>query len=74
MRFSQPGIYHVYNRGINKQPIFFSHDDYLHFKSLCTSGTMQLSGIWAQYIYLSEIDFVKIGVIELKEENVAEIF
>ncbi len=35
MRFSQPGLYHVYNRGINKQPIFFSHGDYLHFKSLC---------------------------------------
>ena len=35
MRFSQPGLYHVYNRGINKQPIFFSRDDYLHFKSLC---------------------------------------
>ncbi len=35
MRFSQPGLYHIYNRGINKQPIFFSHDNYLHFKSLC---------------------------------------
>lgn len=35
MRFSQPGLYHVYNRGINKQPIFFSRDDYQHFKFLC---------------------------------------
>ena len=35
MRFSQPGLYHVYNRGINRQPIFFSNGDYLHFKTLC---------------------------------------
>ena len=35
MRFSQTGLYHVYNRGINKKTIFFSPEDFLHFKSLC---------------------------------------
>jgi putative transposase len=35
MNFPEPGLYHVYNRGNNKQPIFFENADYLHFVSLC---------------------------------------
>src|SRR5258707_10173440 len=31
MQFSQGCLYHVYNRGNNKQPIFFKRDNYLFF-------------------------------------------
>jgi REP element-mobilizing transposase RayT len=32
--FVEKGIYHVYNRGVNKQPIFYDKEDYLIFVSL----------------------------------------
>jgi len=35
MNFKTEGCYHVYNRGNNKQRIFFCREDYLHFLSLC---------------------------------------
>ncbi len=35
MNFQEPGFYHIYNRGNNKEPIFFSDGDYNHFVSLC---------------------------------------
>jgi len=35
MNFTEPGLYHIYNRGNNKQPIFFGNSDYLHFITLC---------------------------------------
>jgi putative transposase len=31
MKFSQGSIYHIYNRGINRRPIFFKRDNYLFF-------------------------------------------
>jgi REP-associated tyrosine transposase len=31
MQFIDRGIYHIYNRGNNKQPIFFNDNNYLHF-------------------------------------------
>lgn len=31
MRFIEGEIYHVYNRGNNKQPIFFTRENYLFF-------------------------------------------
>ncbi len=31
MRFSQGNIYHVYNRGNDRRPIFFKRDNYLYF-------------------------------------------
>ena len=35
MNFPEPGLYHIYNRGNNKEPIFFGDGDYIHFISLC---------------------------------------
>ncbi len=35
MKFFEEGIYHIYNRGNNKQLIFFGNEDYLHFLKLC---------------------------------------
>ncbi len=35
MNFPGPGIYHIYNRGNNKEAIFLCEADYLHFISLC---------------------------------------
>ncbi len=34
MEFSENNIYHVYNRGNNKQQIFFSRNNYLYFLKL----------------------------------------
>lgn len=31
MNFSEHGLYHIYNRGNNKQKIFFKSDNYLYF-------------------------------------------
>ena len=31
MRFIEDNLYHIYNRGNNKQPIFFSPDNYIYF-------------------------------------------
>lgn len=31
MQFINEGLYHIYNRGNNKQPIFFNDNNYLHF-------------------------------------------
>ncbi len=31
MRFIEENIYHIYNRGNNKQQIFFCNDDYILF-------------------------------------------
>jgi putative transposase len=31
MNFLRGGIYHIYNQGNNRQPIFFNHDNYLYF-------------------------------------------
>ena len=35
MNFPEHGLYHIYNRGNNKEPIFFGDGDYIHFISLC---------------------------------------
>jgi len=35
MNFPEPGLYHIYNRGNNKELIFFGDGDYIHFISLC---------------------------------------
>ena len=34
-KFIEGGIYHVYNRGVNKQPIFFEDKDFNIFKAKC---------------------------------------
>lgn len=31
MQFSEGALYHIYNRGNNQQPIFFSRDNYFYF-------------------------------------------
>ncbi|MFY9493303.1 MAG: transposase [Minisyncoccia bacterium] len=31
VRFENTGHYHIYNRGVNKSPIFYNEDDYLRF-------------------------------------------
>lgn len=31
MQFTDQGIYHIYNRGNNKQPIFFNDNNYIYF-------------------------------------------
>ena len=35
MKFEQAGIYHIYNRGNNRQRIFFNHGNYHYFLNKC---------------------------------------
>lgn len=35
MQIQDPGIYHIYNRGNNKQPIFFNKGNYTYFLNKC---------------------------------------
>jgi REP-associated tyrosine transposase len=35
MKINSKGIYHIYNRGNNQQPVFFSDDNYVYFLKKC---------------------------------------
>ncbi len=35
MNFTENGLYHIYNRGNNNQPVFFSNENYLYFLRKC---------------------------------------
>jgi putative transposase len=35
MNVTTPGLYHIYNRGNNNQPIFFSEENYFYFLRKC---------------------------------------
>ncbi len=37
-RYYENGIYHIYNRGVDKRDIFLNHDDYLFFLHLLKSA------------------------------------
>ncbi len=58
MNFPIEGIYHVYNRGNNKQQIFFCREDYLHFLKLCHKYIASRSDILAWCLMPNHFHFI----------------
>jgi putative transposase len=58
MKFYEEGCYHVYNRGNNKQKIFFSDNDYLHFLSLCKKYIVPRVNIMAWCLMPNHFHFI----------------
>ena len=58
MKFPIEGIYHVYNRGNNKQQIFFCREDYLHFLRLCHKYIAPRSDILAWCLMPNHFHFI----------------
>ena len=47
MQIHQPGLYHIYNRGNNKQKIFFNEGNYVYFLRKCHQYLKPVSEILA---------------------------
>jgi REP element-mobilizing transposase RayT len=58
MNFKNEGSYHVYNRGNNKQQIFFCRADYLHFLRLCHKYVAPRSQILAWCLMPNHFHFL----------------
>ena len=58
MNFPEPGIYHIYNRGNNKESIFFGDVDYVHFISLCRKNIANRCQILAWCLMPNHFHFI----------------
>ena len=71
MQFTERYIYHVYNRGNNKQPIFFSDDNYLYFLKSMQKTIAQCSDILCWCLMPNHFHFLihatADSVIEIKD-------
>jgi REP element-mobilizing transposase RayT len=52
------GIYHIYNRGNNQQPIFFSDDNYIYFLNKCHRYLKPLADILAWCLMPNHFHFL----------------
>lgn len=69
MRITEPGLYHIYNRGNNKLPIFFHDNDYLHFIALCKKQIEPRCQILAWCLMPNHFHFV----IEITDKSLERI-
>src|SRR5262245_59288620 len=58
MMIHQPGLYHIYNRGNNKEPIFFSPDNYDYFLLKCHQYLNPCSDILAWCLMTNHFHFL----------------
>lgn len=58
MNIKMPGIYHIYNRGINQQKIFFCRENYLYFLKKCHTYLRPVSDIFAWSLTPTHFDFL----------------
>jgi putative transposase len=65
MQIHEPGIYHIYNRGNNRQKIFFNDDNYLYFLSKCERYLKPVSEILAWCLMPNHFHFL----IEVTEKS-----
>lgn len=68
MNYPEPGLYHIYNRGNNKEPIFFSDGDYIHFISLCRKHIVDRCQILAWCLMPNHFHFL----IEVNSESLEQ--
>lgn len=57
MKINQPGIYHIYNRGNNKQKIFFDDGNYDYFLNKCNSYLKPVCEILAYCLMFNHFHF-----------------
>lgn len=69
MNFPEPGLYHIYNRGNNKEPIFLCDGDYLHFINLCQKFILPRCQILAWCLMPNHFHFM----VEVNEESLNPI-
>jgi REP element-mobilizing transposase RayT len=69
MNFPEPALYHIYNRGNNKQPVFSSARDYFHFIELCYKNIKPRCQILAWCLMPNHFHFM----IEVNEESLKQI-
>jgi REP element-mobilizing transposase RayT len=65
----QGHFYHVYNRGNNKQPIFFERRNYIHFLSLFKKYLSGYADVYAYCLMPNHFHFL-IKVKELPQTTV----
>jgi putative transposase len=58
MKFNEPGLSHVYNRGNNKQNVFFSRDNYGYFLEKCHRYLKPFSDILAWCLMTNHFHFL----------------
>ena len=58
MTIHEPGIYHIYNRGNNQQPIFFSQENYFYFLRKCHKYLKSCSDILAWCLMKNHFHFL----------------
>jgi REP element-mobilizing transposase RayT len=58
MKIYEPGLYHIYNRGNNRQPLFYKELDYLQFTDLCRKYIVPKSQILAWCLMPNHFHFL----------------
>ena len=58
MKLTEPGIYHIYNRGNNQQTIFFSDENYFYFLRKCHRYLKPVSDILAWCLMPNHFHFL----------------
>jgi len=69
MNIHQPGIYHIYNRGNNQQPIFFNGDNYNYFLRKCHRYLKPVSEVLAWCLMTNHFHFL----IEVTEKSMEPV-
>jgi|GEM_PF-394728 len=71
MNIKLPGIYHIYNRGINQQKIFFRRENYQFFLQKCHTHLKPVSDILAWSLTPTHFDFLmevnEVGLLPVKQ-------
>lgn len=58
MKIHKPGIYHIYNRGNNQQPVFFREANYLYFLQKCQKYIKPFGEIFAWCLMPNHFHFL----------------
>ncbi len=69
MNIAEEGIYHIYNRGNNQQPIFFNDRNYLYFIQKCHQYLKPISEVLAWCLMRNHFHFL----IEITEESLKPV-
>ena len=69
MQIHQPGLYHIYNRGNNKQKIFFNEGNYVYFLRKCHKYLKPVSEILAWCLMPNHFHFL----IEVTDKSIVPV-
>ena len=69
MQIHQPGLYHIYNRGNNKQKIFFNEGNYVYFLRKCHQYLKPVSEILAWCLMPNHFHFL----IEVTDKSIVPV-